>query len=40
MKGFKLNISRLFLQHIHHKLQVIGIGNVSGHHLWKHVRHK
>lgn len=31
MKGFKLNIARLLFQHVHHQLEVIGVGNVPGH---------
>ena len=33
VEGFKLDVARFFLQHVHHQLQVIRIGNVPGHHL-------
>lgn len=30
MEGFKLDIPGLFLEHVHHKLQVVRVGDVSG----------
>ena len=33
VEGFELDVSRLLLEHVHHQLQVVGVGNVAGHHL-------
>ena len=32
MEGLKLNVPRLLLQHVHHQLEVVRIGDVFGHH--------
>lgn len=32
MKGFKLDVSALVSQHVHHELQVLGLADVFGHH--------
>ncbi len=32
VEGLKLDVASLLLQHVHHELEVVGIGNIFGHH--------
>ena len=32
VKRLELDVSRFFLQHVHHKFEIVGVGNIFGHH--------
>jgi len=31
VESFKLNVATFFFQHVHHQLEVVGVGDIPGH---------